>query len=34
MVNFMNVKRFTATVKTVKHIRNGNTSDHTKNQPE
>ena len=33
MVNFMNV-RFAVTGKTVKYIRNGNTSDHTKNQPE
>ena len=34
MVNSINVKRFTMTVKIVKHIRNGITSDHTKNQPE
>ncbi len=34
MVNFMNVKRFAVTGKTVEFIRNGNISDHTKNQPE
>lgn len=33
MIN-LNEKRFAVTDKTVENIRNGITSDHTKNQPE